>query len=131
MGKTVTKSYTYDNVGRLTAENTNTKIGTGNGIDKNTTYAYDAVGNRTQRVQGENTYSYTYNGLNQLTGIKKNNAVDATYDYDARGRQSQQIQKTAGEDDTITTYQYDAAGNLSQTKSDACGECYRTNKTPV
>lgn len=127
-GKTVTKSYTYDNVGRLTAENTNTKIGTGNGIDKNTTYAYDAVGNRTQRVQGENTYSYTYNGLNQLTGIKKNNAVDATYDYDARGRQSQQIQKTAGEDDTITTYQYDAAGNLSQTKATRAGNVIAQTK---
>lgn len=127
-GKTVTKSYTYDNVGRLTAENTNTQIGTGNGVDKNTTYQYDAVGNRIQRVQGEDTYSYTYNGLDQLTEIKKNNTIDTTYGYDARGRQSQQIEKTAGEDDTITTYQYDAAGNLSQTKATRAGNVIAQTK---
>ncbi|MGI6665536.1 MAG: RHS repeat-associated core domain-containing protein [Christensenellaceae bacterium] len=85
--ETVNKSYTYDNVGRLT--NT-TEDG------KTTAYEYDKVGNRTKETITDpasptSIRTYTYNNLDQLQQIseQKNGKAKtrSTYTYDNRGNQ--------------------------------------------
>ncbi|MGI6665532.1 MAG: DNRLRE domain-containing protein [Christensenellaceae bacterium] len=89
--ETKTKSYTYDNVGRLI--NT-TEDG------KTTAYEYDKVGNRTKETitdpalpanERTSVRTYTYNNLDQLQQIseQKNGKTKtrSTYTYDNRGNQ--------------------------------------------
>lgn len=52
-----------------------------------TTYEYDAVGNRTRKTENNAATAYTYNGLNQLTA-EKASGTDLTYTYDADGNQA-------------------------------------------
>lgn len=64
-----TRTFTYDNVDRLTAA-TDT-------VNGNESYAYDAVGNRTSSHLSS---SYTYNPFNRLTATQ-----NASYTYNANG----------------------------------------------
>lgn len=73
------------------------KNGEGN---KETSYAYDKVGNRVKETAGGITTSYDYNGLNQLVKSQANKADGTatshkTFDYDRNGNQ-------IGEKDSVT-----------------------------
>ena len=96
----LTKSYSYDNIGRLTVENIS-----GN-MNLNMTYSYDRRGNRTSKtVTGDDSYtvSSTYDNNNKLT--KQTKAVDGTqtegtqYYYDSNGNQTfkQKFRYSVGE----------------------------------
>ena len=88
--ETLNKTYTYDNVGRLTKAT----IG-----DNEKTYTYDSVGNRLTMSDGTDTYAYTYNQFNQLNAITKNGSAFATHTYDSRGNQikKSQVYMTVGD----------------------------------
>ena len=72
-GSTTSKSYTYDDIGRLTKAT----IG-----GKTNTYTYDNVGNRLTK----NNDTYHYNEFNQLTSIS--GGKNESYTYDGRGNQT-------------------------------------------
>ena len=70
---TTSKSYTYDDIGRLTQAT----IGS-----KTNNYTYDSVGNRLTK----NSDTYHYNEFNQLTSIS--GGKNESYTYDGRGNQT-------------------------------------------
>lgn len=94
-----TVSYTYDALYRLTGESV-----TDNAVTTSTTYAYDAVSNRTSKTAGGVVTNYTYNNLNQLTG-----ETGITYQYDLNGNRTKKTEGTR-----TTTYTYDEFNRLSR-----------------
>lgn len=71
-------TFAYDALGRVT--------GTARGA-ATMSYAYDAVGNRTQRTDYNGAVTgYTYDNLNRLTQIAYPDTTTATYAYDALSR---------------------------------------------
>lgn len=107
--ETVNKTYTYDNVGRLTGAT----VG-----DEEKTYTYDSVGNRLTMSDGTDTYAYTYNQFNQLKTVTKNGSAFATYTYDSRGNRTKesQVYMTVGETkyNQVTDYAYDLQNHMTQ-----------------
>ena len=108
-------AYAYDGVDQLTGEQAS---GGAPNTAFTTTYAYDAMGNRTQvdRVSAEassRTVSAS-NELNQLTGSTTTSTVvpmtSASRDYDAAGNLTQ----TLGSDGSKTLYSYDDADRLTR-----------------
>ncbi len=110
--QTVSKTYAYDSIGRLTTAT----IG-----DKTNTYTYDNVGNRQSMNDGTNTFGYSYNQFNQLTSVTKDNNTYSSYTYDARGNQITETQKyfeltkngTTTPYYKTTNYNYDLSNQLS------------------
>jgi YD repeat-containing protein len=78
---TGTYSFTYDNMGRLTAGTVNYAFFSGQ--NWNTAYAYDAASNRLNAVT-----SYRYDTLNRLTGVKDFQGNPFSFAYDALGRRT-------------------------------------------
>jgi len=73
------------------------------------TYTYDANGNLSQKVEGADTWVYTWNALNQLTAVSKNGASQATYKYDPLERRVERVA------DAVTTeWTYDGDEILRQ-----------------
>lgn len=98
---TTTKSYEYDGLGHLESE-------TVNNIE--TSYTYDAVGNRLTMTQGANTLYYDYNNYDQLTVTATDSEfqnIVTEYDYDLSGNQITKIEGT-----TVDRYYYDDASWL-------------------
>src|SRR3990172_8180834 len=104
----VVGTYAYDNADRLA------------GIewvkDANTlaevAYTPDAVGNRTQRVDGLGTHTYGYDDLYRLTSVTYPGPQTDTYTYDAVGNRL-----TKNSDD----YTYDAADRLTAVEAISYG----------
>ena len=71
-----------------------------------TSYTYDKVGNRTEKVENGVTTTYHYNSLNQLR--TESGANTLTYDYNGNG---QQISVSGG--GSTKTYTYTPAGMLA------------------
>ena len=69
-----------------------------------TAYAYDAAGNRTKKTENGKATTYTYNGLNQLTG-ESGTRTSLAYTYDADGNQTK-VSGTAGGSSVNKTYAY-------------------------
>ena len=111
-----TKTYTYDKVGRLVTSNVVNKA-EGTAENKNAEYTYDKVGNRKTEKDGDETTTYAYNGLNQLTEAETMKAGETAaaskkaYTYDRNGSQISQSDSVTGESAALT---YDAAGRLSK-----------------
>ncbi len=85
-GVTRTHVYTYDNIMSLRAKRGNLQV---TGVDyppelsylaTDTTFNYDAAGNRTSVIDGSGTCTYTTNNLNEYTA-----AGTSSYEYDASG----------------------------------------------
>ena len=73
-----------------------------------TTFNYDAAGNRTSVIDGSGTTSYTSNNLNQYT------AADGTsFQYDSSGNMTQ---------DGHYTYSYDPENRLTKVTKDSPGQ---------
>lgn len=100
-GRTVT--YTYDALYRLTGE---TIDAPGTADDLVITYAYDAVGNRTQMSRNGVVTTYTYDDDDRLL-TEKSPSGTVTYDYDADGNLRSRV---AGAQ--TDSYVYDAEDRL-------------------
>jgi RHS repeat-associated protein len=98
-----------------------------------TNYAYDALGNLTEVVQGSQTRAWTYDGLSRLTQEVTPEAGTVTLSYGTpgalcSGNPSNPCTRTApapnqtGTTTVTTTYTYNAANQLTQkTHSDTTG----------
>ncbi len=137
------RAYTYDNLNQLTTSvfknvitetvtvegeadeegnpTTTTQTVTREEDALTTSYTYDIVGNRIQKVENGAATNYTYNSLNQLTGEKGTDA-NLTYTYDGNGNQTGITGTSGGSsvskaftytpEDMLETY---TAGSVSQT----------------
>ena len=98
-------TYSYDKAGNRTSKDSVTyTINTINevtALSDGTSFTYDNNGNRTQKTKGTDTWVYTYDYANRLTGVEKNSATIGEYVYDGDGKR---IQKT--ENSATTTYIY-------------------------
>ena len=102
--------YYYDDAGRLAIENT-----WGDNIDYDDIFTYDKLGNRLTSTHNDHitdqtvTTSYTYNNLNQLVSSACGDDT-TTYSYDALGNMT----SVASNGITTKSYSYDDFGRLSQ-----------------
>ncbi len=102
-----TKSFTYDDLNRLTSATATNLWGT-------ESYSYDSLNNIASRTGGSTTVTYSYNGLNQLAGLSDG----TSFAYDPRGNAiskngvalafdaKNQLQNVGGS----VAYAYDASG---------------------
>jgi RHS repeat-associated protein len=75
------------------------------------TYAYDPNGNLTQKTEGTDTWTYSWNAENLLTRVEKNAAEVARFSYDPIGRR---VEKVAG--GVTTSYVYDGEDILREVR---------------
>ena len=109
-GQAVEESYKYDYFGRMIQATSNDGSVQNYSYDKNSNLtAYNLEKDETT----ENEISYTYNNLNQLTGLT-NNGIITSYSYDANGNLVQKAQNNG----VNTNYTYNKAGLMTyvQTK---------------
>jgi RHS repeat-associated protein len=106
------QTYTYDDAGRLASKDGSTygyqdpaHTHAVTNIDGFQLYWYDANGNQTKRVVGQDTYDLYYNAEGRLVRVDKNNVLWSVYVYDGDGAM---VVKT--EDGKTTLY----IGNLLQ-----------------
>jgi RHS repeat-associated protein len=100
----VVSTYTYDGADRLTGI-THVK---GEDTLAFVEYTLDAVGNRTERVDGLGTHSYTYDELYRLTEVTYPGPSTTSYTYDPVGNR-----ETMEDNSGTTTYDYDDADQLT------------------
>jgi RHS repeat-associated protein len=93
-----------DQSGNVTTKNYQVNV---SGSDA--TYTYDLNGNLTQKVDGADTWIYTWDPENRLTQVQNNGTTIATFAYDPLGRR---VQKVAG--DVTTRWTYDGSATLRQ-----------------
>lgn len=110
-------SYTYDALARLAAK----KLHLGDGKEWETTYCYlKGVGEGTTTTllehlkSGDDTLSYTYDALGNISTIAENGIIKTGYTYDAL---SQLIREDNRLEDKTICYTYDAGGNLRTRKT--------------
>ena len=119
--KNVSKSYVYDNMGRVRSK-------TANGVQ--TSYQYDSLGRVYQELSPKSFKGYFYEGVSQyakeqLVGINHQTMYSSTqYEYDAEMRIAQV--KESG--NLTATYTYDANGNkVSETLANGVVSTYTYN----
>lgn len=100
----VTK-YFYDALNRLTR----IEYWTGQTMNSTVTYAYDALGNRTQMVDLTGTTTYAYDVLNRVTSVTFPGNKVVSYQYDNVGNRT----RITYPDGKHVNYSYDAASNLA------------------
>ncbi|MDD3217845.1 MAG: hypothetical protein PHC41_03395 [Lachnospiraceae bacterium] len=110
-------SYTYDALARLAAK----KLHLGDGKEWETTYRYlkgAEEGTTTTLLEhlksGDDTLSYTYDALGNISTIAENGIIKTGYTYDAL---SQLIREDNRLEDKTICYTYDAGGNLRTRKT--------------
>ncbi|MGN0621968.1 MAG: DUF6531 domain-containing protein, partial [Porcipelethomonas sp.] len=124
--KNVSKSYTYDNMGRITQT-------VSNGLT--TSYAYDSLGRKTEESEYKNGYStfkgFFYVGVSQyvdqeIVGINNLLMYSYTsYEYDGEMR----VVKVKESGEETVSYTYDANGNKkSETLANGVVSTYTYNK---
>ena len=94
------KEYTYDTLGRLTNVKVTDRANNNNISQKS--YTYDKVGNRITETDENGTKTYTYNNLNELLNIKKDDDILTRYFYDKNGNEIKEVSGT-----TVVNKQYD------------------------
>ena len=99
---------------RIEGENSD-GIGT---LTHETSYTYDALGNRKTETKDGIKYVYGYDDLNELLWVEKEGESEKQkkYTYDEDGNQVSEINAEAG---TETTYSYDLEGNMLKSVSRA------------
>ena len=124
--KNVSKSYEYDNMGRILRAVTN---------DLTTTYSYDDLGRKSEEVEGKDGYStfkgFFYVGVSQyvdkqIVGINNLLMYSYTsYEYDGEMR----VVKVKESGEETVSYTYDANGNKkSETLANGVVSTYTYNK---
>ena len=118
--------YTYDRLGQLVGSELTDSIDSSK--DKEVTYTYDIDGNRTEKVEGDVTTSYTFDGLNRLAeetvtrdpGTANEEIISQIeYSFDGRGNQISEVASVTGQS---TENVSDAAGRLKSLTSFEGGE---------
>ena len=119
--KNVSKSYVYDNMGRVRSKTVN---------EVQTSYQYDILGRVYQELSEKSFKGYFYEGISQyakeqLVGINHQTMYSSTqYEYDAEMRIAQV--KESG--NLTATYTYDANGNkVSETLANGVVSTYSYN----
>ena len=119
--KNVSKSYVYDNMGRVRSKTVN---------EVQTSYQYDNLGRVYQELSEKSFKGYFYEGISQyakeqLVGINHQTMYSSTqYEYDAEMRIAQV--KESG--NLTATYTYDANGNkVSETLANGVVSTYSYN----
>jgi len=79
-----------------------------------TSYGYDSNGNLTQKTEGSDTWTYSWNAENQLTKVEKNSVEQARFSYDPKGRRVEKV--GAG---VATAFAYSREDILRETKGGA------------
>ena len=74
-------------------------------------YTYDPNGNLTQKIEGTDNWTYSWNAENQLTKVEKNGAEIARFAYDPVGRR---VEKVAG--GVTNAYTYDGEDVLREVR---------------
>jgi RHS repeat-associated protein len=100
-GSTSTRG--YDRAGRLTSVDESASGAS------DTTYVYDAAGQRISMIDGTGTTSYTYTARGQLAAATNGAGLTIGYAYDDAG----QLTSLAYPGSKVVTYAYDDAGNMS------------------
>ena len=124
--KNVSKSYTYDNMGRITKS-------VSNGLT--TSYAYDSLGRKTEESEYKNGYStfkgFFYEGVSQYVSKEITGQYNLllysskTYEYDGEMR----VVKVKESGNETASYTYDANGNKkSETLANGVISTYTYNK---
>jgi len=108
-------TYTYDALGRITAENW---LDANDNVIATTTYAYNAVGNLLSTANSKATYTYTYDDLGRITSETQSfddltPTVVLAYQYDDVGNVTQVSATVGGTADYVTDYIYDALGRVT------------------
>jgi RHS repeat-associated protein len=93
--------------------NVRTKTYTVNVAPSGETYTYDANGNLTGRSSGTGSWTYEWNGRNELVSVSKDGGEVSRFSYDALGRR---VRKVAG--GVTYAYVYDGWDILRETRSD-------------
>ena len=119
--KNVSKSYVYDNMGRVRSK-------TANGVQ--TSYQYDSLGRVYQELSPKSFKGYFYEGVSQyakeqLVGINHQTIYSSTqYEYDAEMR----VIKVKESGNETASYTYDANGNkASETLANGVVSTYTYN----
>jgi RHS repeat-associated protein len=98
-------TYSYDKAGNRTGKDSITytinAVNEVTALSNGTSFTYDRNGNRIQKTKDEDTWDYTYDYVNRLTKIEKNQSILGEYAYDGDGKR---LQKT--ENNITTTYIY-------------------------
>jgi YD repeat-containing protein len=123
------KSFGYDGVGNRITDNTTLAAVTTNrtqyygandnrlgSIYENGTqlrsYAYDTAGNTLTETRPGESFAYTYNNRNRLTGVTRNSASYATYGYNALEQLTTRTTTAPGGPVGQVAYTYDLDGHL-------------------
>jgi len=85
-----------------------TKVYSVNVIGVPSTHTYDANGNLAAKTEGADSWSYSWNALNELIAVTKNAVSVATYQYDPQGRRVERIA------DSTTGWVYDGEDIIRQ-----------------
>jgi RHS repeat-associated protein len=120
-GNGTVATYGYNSAGQLVAL---TNAAPGGGVQSFFNYTYDAKGNRLTMTDSAGVTSYTYDDLNQLTGVSYPSARHVTYAYDAMGNRTAVNDTATNTTYTAnslneyiqsggTVYGYDADGNMA------------------
>ena len=96
-------------------------------------YGYDSASRVTTEIStdpgGTDTYTYTYDNANELTGAYKNGTQVESYAYDSNGNRTGTGYSTTVMNETATspgpvTYTYDNAGNMITSKTGSTTTTY-------
>jgi RHS repeat-associated protein len=97
-------SYTYDNLGRVTAVDAP-------GSQPDISYTYDNFGRALTAGQSGHTLTYTYDALNRLTSEAQGSRT-VSYQYDAAGQRT----RLTWPDSFYVTYEYNTVGEVTAIK---------------
>ena len=115
-GETVEETYTYDAFGRMIS------MTSSDGTVQNYTYDDNSnvlTYNMAKNDTTQNSITYTYNNLNQLTELS-NNDIITSYSYDANGNLTQQTLNNG----LTTNYTYNNAGLITYKESKKGNDVY-------
>jgi RHS repeat-associated protein len=90
-----------------------------------TEYQYDAANNRTKKIKGAVTTTYSYSSLNTLNSFNDGTKT-VSFTYDSNGNRTRWIEPAAGGGGVLTTntYSYDGENRLIQYKKGTAGPTY-------
>jgi RHS repeat-associated protein len=134
-GNGTVTTYSYNSAGQLMAL---TNAAPGGAVQSFFNYSYDAKGNRLAMTNAAGVTAYSYDDLNQLTGVSYPSGRHVTYAYDAMGNRTvvndtgTNLTYTANSQNQYTNvggtiYGYDADGNMSSQTTTAGTTTYQYN----